>query len=197
MTAAVPTRRAPGTLALPVAAVVTVAAVRGPDADLVLELPFVAALGALAAIDLEHRLLPNRIVYPLAAWGLAATLLVKPDDLVEHLVAGTGAFLVLYLAALAHPAGMGMGDVKLAGAMGVYLGAAVVPALLVAFVGGTIVGVGILLREGAAAFKRTLPFGVFLALGGLVGVVAGAGLIELYQGAFVQEVAAGRAPPRE
>jgi leader peptidase (prepilin peptidase) / N-methyltransferase len=197
MTAAVPTRRAPGRLAFPVAAVVTVAAVRGPDADLVLELPFVAALGALAAIDLEQRLLPNRIVYPLAAWGLAATLLVERDDLVEHLVAGIGAFLVLYLAALAHPAGMGMGDVKLAGAMGVCLGAAVVPALLVAFFCGTVVGVGIVLREGAAAFKRTLPFGVFLALGGVVGVLAGAGLIELYEGAFVQEVAAGRAPPRE
>jgi leader peptidase (prepilin peptidase) / N-methyltransferase len=197
MTAAVPTRRAPGTLALPVAAVVTVAAVRGPDADLVPELPFVAALGALAAIDLEQRLLPNRIVYPLAAWGLAATLLVKRDDLVEHLVAGTGAFLVLYVAALAHPAGMGMGDVKLAGAMGVYLGAAVVPALLVAFFGGTVVGVGIVLREGAAALKRTLPFGVFLALGGLVGVVAGAALIEMYEAAFVKEVAAGHAPPRE
>jgi leader peptidase (prepilin peptidase)/N-methyltransferase len=197
MTTAVPTRRAPGRLALPVAAVVTVAAARGPDADLVLELPFVAALGALAAIDLERRLLPNRIVYPVAAWGLAATLLVKRDDLVEHLVAGSGAFLVLYLAAFAHPAGMGMGDVKLAGAMGVYLGAAVVPALLVAFFGGTVLGVGIVLREGAAAFKRTLPFGVFLALGGLVGVLAGAGLIELYEGAFVQEVAAGRAPPRE
>jgi leader peptidase (prepilin peptidase) / N-methyltransferase len=197
MTAAVPSRRAPGRLALPVAAVVTVAAVRGPETDLVLELPFVAALGALAAIDLEQRLLPNRIVYPLAAWGLAATLLVERDDLVEHLVAGTGAFLVLYLAALAHPTGMGMGDVKLAGAMGVYLGAAVVPALLVAFFGGTVVGVGIVLREGPAAFKRTLPFGVFLALGGLVGVVAGAGLIELYEEAFVQEPAAGREPPRE
>jgi leader peptidase (prepilin peptidase) / N-methyltransferase len=197
MTTPVSTRRAPGWLALPVAGVVTVAAVRGPETELVLELPFVAALGALAAIDLERRLLPNRIVYPLAAWGLAATLLVKRDDLVEHLVAGTGAFLVLYAAALAHPAGMGMGDVKLAGAMGVYLGAAVVPALLVAFSSGTVVGVGIVLRQGAAAFKRTLPFGVFLALGGLVGVVAGAGLIGLYEGAFVQEVAAERAPPRE
>jgi leader peptidase (prepilin peptidase) / N-methyltransferase len=197
MSAAVPTRRAPGTLALSVAAVVTVAAVRGPDADLVLELPFVAALAALAAIDLEQRLLPNRIVYPLAVWGLAATLLVKRDDLVEHLVAGTGAFLVLYLIALAHPAGMGMGDVKLAGAMGVYLGAAVVPALLVALFSGTVVGVGIVLREGAAGLKETLPFGVFLALGGLVGVFAGAVLIELYEAAFVQEAAAGHAPPRE
>jgi leader peptidase (prepilin peptidase) / N-methyltransferase len=197
MAAPVPTRRAPGRLALPVAAVLTLAAVRGLDDDLVLELPFVAALSALAAIDLEHRLLPNRIVYPLAAWGLGATVLVERDDLVEHLTAGTGAFLVLYLAALAHPAGMGMGDVKLAGAMGLYLGAAVVPALLVAFFSGTVVGVGIVLREGAAALKSTLPFGVFLALGGLVGVLAGAGLIELYEGAFVQEVAAGRATPRE
>jgi leader peptidase (prepilin peptidase) / N-methyltransferase len=75
---------------------------------------------------------------------------------------------------------MGMGDVKLAGVLGLYLGLAVIPALLVALVGGTLAGVGMMLREGAAALKRTLPFGVFLAFGALVGVLAGGELIELY-----------------
>lgn len=153
--------------------------------DLVLELPFVAALLVLAAIDLDRRLLPNRIVYPMAAWGLGATLLVDRDHLGEHLIAGAGAFLFLYLAALAHPAGMGMGDVKLAGVMGLYLGAAVIPALVVALSGGALVGVGMVLREGTAALKRTVPFGVFLALGGLVGLLAGAELIGLYENAFL------------
>jgi leader peptidase (prepilin peptidase)/N-methyltransferase len=153
--------------------------------DLVLELPFVAALVVLAAIDLHRRLLPNRIVYPLAAWGLAATVLFHHGHLTEHLIAGAGAFLFLYLAVLAHPAGMGMGDVKLAGVMGVYLGAAVIPALLVALVGGTLVGVGMVLRWGTAALKRTVPFGVLLALGGLVGVLAGTELTRLYVDALL------------
>jgi leader peptidase (prepilin peptidase)/N-methyltransferase len=162
-----------------------VVAVRGFDDDLVLELPFVAALIALAAIDYDHKLLPNKIVYPLAVYGVIATLLVDRDDLVENLIAGAGAFLFLLLAALAYPRGMGMGDVKLAGAMGLFLGLSIVPALLVAFLAGTIVGVVILAREGAAGRKKAVPFGVFLALGGIAGVLAGPELIDLYETNFL------------
>ena len=162
-----------------------VVAVRGFDDDLVLELPFVAALIALAAIDFDHKLLPNKIVYPLAAYGVIATLLVDRDDLVENLIAGAGAFAFLLLAVIAYPRGMGMGDVKLAGAMGLYLGLAVIPALLVAFLTGSIVGGVMIAREGAAARKKAVPFGVFLALGGIVGVLAGPELIDLYESNFL------------
>jgi leader peptidase (prepilin peptidase)/N-methyltransferase len=157
-----------------------VVAVRGADADLLLELPFVACLIALAGIDLDHRLLPNRIVYPMAAWGLIASVLVATGDLPEHLIAGAAAFTFLLVAALVYPAGMGMGDVKLAGVMGLYLGLSIAPALLVSFLTGTVVGLGIIAREGAGARKKAVPFGVFLALGGLVGVLAGPELIDLY-----------------
>jgi leader peptidase (prepilin peptidase) / N-methyltransferase len=162
-----------------------VVAVRGFDNDLVLELPFVAALIALAAIDFDHKLLPNKIVYPLAAYGVIATLLVDRDDLVENLIAGAGAFAFLLLAVIAYPRGMGMGDVKLAGAMGLYLGLSVIPALLTAFLTGSIVGVVIIAREGAAGRKKAVPFGVFLALGGIVGVLAGPELIDLYESNFL------------
>jgi leader peptidase (prepilin peptidase)/N-methyltransferase len=168
--------------ALAFAAVVLV---RGFDDDLILELPFVAALIALAGIDFDHKLLPNKIVYPLAAYGVIATLLVERDDTVEHLIAGGGAFAFLLAAVIAYPSGMGMGDVKLAGAMGLYLGAAVIPALLTAFLSGSLVGVAILAREGAAARKMAIPFGVFLALGGIVGVLAGPELIDLYESNFL------------
>jgi leader peptidase (prepilin peptidase) / N-methyltransferase len=167
------------------AAFAGVVAVRGFDEGLVLELPFVAALIALAGIDYDHKLLPNRIVYPMAAYGLVATLLVDQDDLVENLIAGAGAFLFLLLAALAYPRGMGMGDVKLAGAMGLYLGLSIIPALMTAFVTGSIVGLAIIAREGAAGRKKAVPFGVFLALGGIVGVLAGPELIELYEDNFL------------
>jgi leader peptidase (prepilin peptidase) / N-methyltransferase len=171
------------TTALVFAAVV---AVRGFDDDLVLELPFVAALIALAAIDFDHKLLPNKIVYPLAAYGVVATLLVDQDDLVENLIAGAGAFAFLLVAVIAYPRGMGMGDVKLAGAMGLYLGLSVIPALLAAFLSGSVVGLYIIAREGAAGRKKAVPFGVFLALGGIVGVLAGPELIDVYESNFLE-----------
>jgi leader peptidase (prepilin peptidase) / N-methyltransferase len=162
-----------------------VVAARGFDDDLVLELPFVALLIALAAIDFDHRLLPNKIVYPMAVYGVIATVLVDRGDLVENLAAGAGAFVFLLVAVIAYPRGMGMGDVKLAGAMGLYIGLSVIPALLTAFLSGSVVGVFIIAREGAQGRKKAVPFGVFLALGGIVGVLAGPELIELYRDNFL------------
>ena len=171
------------TTALVFAAVV---AANGFDDDLVLELPFVSLLIALAAIDFDHRLLPNRIVYPMAVYGVIATILVDRGDLVENLIAGAGAFVFLLLAVLAYPRGMGMGDVKLAGAMGLYLGLSVIPALLVAFLSGSVVGVFIIAREGAAGRKKAVPFGIFLAFGGIVGVLFGPDLIDVYKDNFLE-----------
>ena len=179
-------RRYPLVELLTAVAFAAVVAVRGFDEDLVLELPFVAALIALAAIDLDHRILPNKIVYPMAAWGVIATVLVDRDDLLENLAAGAGAFAFLFIAVLAYPRGMGMGDVKLGGAMGLYLGLSVIPALLVAFLSGSVVGLGMIAREGASARKKAVPFGVFLALGGIVGVLVGPELVELYEDRFLE-----------
>jgi leader peptidase (prepilin peptidase) / N-methyltransferase len=138
----------------------------------------------VAGIDLEHRIVPNKIVAPAAAWTLAASLLVRPGELAEVLVAGACAFGLLLAAVLAYPAGMGMGDVKLAGLMGLALGLAVAPALVVAFLSASVAGLGLIVRHGLAARKRTVPFAPFLALGGLVGVLAGPALIELLARAF-------------
>jgi leader peptidase (prepilin peptidase) / N-methyltransferase len=162
-----------------------VVAVRGFDDNLLLELPFVACLIALAGIDLDHKLLPNKLVYPMALYGLAATAIVDTDDLVEHVIAGAGGFLFLFIAVLAYPRGMGMGDVKLAGAMGLYLGLSLIPAMLTAFLTGSLVGLGMMAREGVQARKKAVPFGVFLALGGVVGLLAGPELIELYEDQFL------------
>src|SRR3954447_9255648 len=163
-----------------------VVAANGFDDDLVLELPFVSLLIALAAIDFDHRLLPNKIVYPMAVYGVVATLLVDSGDLVENLAAGAGAFAFLLIAVIAYPRGMGMGDVKLAGAMGLYLGLSVIPALLTAFLTGSVVGLFIIAREGSAGRKKAVPFGVFLALGGIVGVLFGPDLIDVYKDNFLE-----------
>jgi leader peptidase (prepilin peptidase)/N-methyltransferase len=177
--------RYPAVELLTAATFAAVVAVRGFDDDLILELPFVATLIALAGIDLDHKLLPNKIVYPMAVYGLLATAVVDSGDLLEHVIAGAGGFLFLFIAVLAYPRGMGMGDVKLAGAMGFYLGLSLIPAMLVAFLTGSLVGGVMMAREGVQARKKAVPFGVFLALGGIVGVLAGPELIELYEDQFL------------
>jgi len=158
---------------------------RGADSDLALELPFAAVLIALAAIDIEHRILPNAILLPTAVWGLGAALVLDLTDVPELLVAGAAAFTAMLLVALAKPGGMGMGDVKLAGVMGLYLGLAVLPGLLVAFLTGSLVGLAIVARSGAGARKTAVPFGPFLALGAVVALLAGDELIELYSDRFL------------
>src|SRR2546423_7712224 len=158
--------RYPAVELLAAAVFAAVVVVRGADARLALELPFAAMLVAVADIDLEHRIVPNKILLPLAVWGLAGGAVLRPHDLPELLGAGGGAFAFFLLAALVHPAGMGMGDVKLAGVMGLFLGASVIPALLLAFLAGSVVGLAMLARHGAAARKHGVPFGPVIAIRG-------------------------------
>jgi leader peptidase (prepilin peptidase)/N-methyltransferase len=162
-----------------------VALARGPQLELLLDLPFAAMLIAVANIDLEHRIVPNRILAPMAVWAVAASALVQPEKLPELLIAGAAAFTFLLLAAVAHPAGMGMGDVKLAGVMGLYLGLSVAPAMLIAFLAGSLVGIAMMVRHGSGARKKGVPFAPFLALGALVGLIAGPELIDLYANTFL------------
>jgi leader peptidase (prepilin peptidase)/N-methyltransferase len=157
----------------------------GVDTDLVWELPFAAMLIAVAGIDLEHRIIPNKVMLPSAVFALATAIALRPDDLYELSAAGAGAFAAFLLAALAYPAGMGMGDVKLAGVMGFFLGIAVIPALFIAFLTGTVVGVAVIAKHGASGRKKGVPFGPFLAFGGLVGLLFGADLIDLYTRTFL------------
>lgn len=161
------------------------AAVRGIDLDLLLELPFAAMLIAVAAIDIDLRIVPNRILAPAALFAVGVAALIHPGELPELLLAGLVAFLLLLLAALARPGGMGMGDVKLAGVMGLFLGSAVAPALLVAFLAGSLVGLAVIARLGAAGRKLAVPFAPFLAVGGLVGVLAGPELVAVYVQRFL------------
>ncbi|MBV9212027.1 MAG: prepilin peptidase [Actinobacteria bacterium] len=157
----------------------------GLNARLALELPFAAMLIAVAGIDLEHRIVPNRILLPVALWGVGAAAVVRTSALPELLAAGAGAFAFLLIAALIHPRGMGMGDVKLAGVMGLYLGVSVIPALFLGFLSGSVVGVAMLARDGSAGRKKGVPFAPFLALGGIAALIAGPSLIHLYTHNFL------------
>lgn len=152
-------------------------------AALVLGLVLVAFLVPIALIDLEHRIIPNRLTLPAAVLAVVLGTALDPGGEVERLIAGAAAATVLGLPALLNPKGMGLGDAKLVGVLGLYLGAAVVPALFVAFVVGTGLGIAIIMRKGMLQGRKTaIPFGPFLALGGVVGVLAGNELVGLYLG---------------
>jgi leader peptidase (prepilin peptidase)/N-methyltransferase len=158
---------------------------KGASRGVWLDLIFVAALVAITRIDLEHRIIPDRILAPLAVAALALTAVFDPHQLVAHLLAGAAAGAALFAVVLAYPNGMGMGDVKLTAVMGLVLGWAVAPALLVALVAGTVVGIGVMARHGVAEGRRmTIPFGPFLALGGVVGIFAGQTLVNAYLHGF-------------
>jgi leader peptidase (prepilin peptidase)/N-methyltransferase len=154
-------------------------------AQLAMGLVLVTTLAAITLTDLERRIIPNRILVVAALAGGAIAAVTDPASLPERGIAAAAAGGLLLITALVYPAGMGMGDVKLAAVLGIYLGAAVAPALLVGFLAGAAVGLAMMLRDGAAARKRGVPFGPFLALGGLVGLLAGNELIDWYLSTFL------------
>lgn len=130
-------------------------------------------LVVLSAIDLERRVLPNRIVLPAIAVALPAQLLLAPDRWLEWTLAATGAALVLCLPLVLGRAGIGMGDVKLAFLLGLVLGQDVMLAILVASLAVLPVALALLARHGGAAMRMGVPFGPFLALGAVVALLAG------------------------
>jgi leader peptidase (prepilin peptidase) / N-methyltransferase len=139
---------------------------------------FCAALVAVSATDLEHRIIPDRIVLPAAGGILAARTLLEPSA--EWALAALGCSLFLFVAVLAYPAGMGMGDVKLALLLGAALGRAGPIALAVGMLAALVPAAYLLARHGSAGRKMAIPFGPFLALGGVVALFAGDRLLDLY-----------------
>jgi leader peptidase (prepilin peptidase)/N-methyltransferase len=134
-----------------------------------------------ALIDLEYRIIPNRITALGAVAALTIGLALDPAGEPERLIAGAAAGGFLLVAALAYPGGMGMGDVKLAAVMGLFLGRSVAVAILIALLAGVFLGVVIIARKGAHEGRKTaVPFGPFLALGAVIAVYVGDPLVNLY-----------------
>ncbi len=179
-------KRYPIVEALTAALFAAVAVVHAHDTTmLVLGLVLVAFLVPIALIDAEHRLIPNKLTLPAAVIAVVLGTALDPGGEVERLIAGVAAGSVLALPSLLHPKGMGMGDAKLVAVLGLYLGSAVAPAFLVAFAVGTAVGMAIMIRKGMSAGRKTaIPFGPFLAIGGIVGVLAGDPLVQAYLDTF-------------
>lgn len=149
--------------------------------DLALGLALVAVLVPIALIDLDHQIIPNKITLPAALVATALGAVLHPAGLAEQLIAGAaaGGFLLIFV--LAYPRGMGMGDVKLAAVLGLFLGRYVAIAILAAVLVGTLVGGVVMARVGVSKGRKTkVPFGPFLALGGIIALLAGAPILHWY-----------------
>ena len=159
--------------------------VKGFDEDAILGLAMVLLLVPVALIDLDTQTIPNKLMLIGAVVAPGLVLLVSPDDIVEHLIAAAAGGGFFLLAVLAYPRGMGVGDIKLAAVLGLFLGRAVGPAIFLALVSGTLVGGLIMARKGVQEGRKTkIPFGPFLALGGYVALLVGDTMVDWYLDAF-------------
>jgi leader peptidase (prepilin peptidase)/N-methyltransferase len=131
-------------------------------------------------IDLSHRVIPNRIVYPGTLLALAAWAAVDVGRLPAHAIAAVAACIGFLALALVYPAGMGLGDVKLALMLGAFLGLPVVAAVVLAFFASAVPSVGILVARGREGRKVGIPFGPFLALGGYLALLYGTQIVAYY-----------------
>jgi leader peptidase (prepilin peptidase)/N-methyltransferase len=154
-------------------------------AELALGLLFCALLVTITLTDLDLRIIPNKVVLFGAVTAIAIVAVSDADDLVERGIAAAAAGGFLFVVALAYPRGMGMGDAKLVGMMGLYLGRAIAPAVLIGLAAGAIVGGFLIARHGSGARKQAIPFGPFLAFGGVIGLWFGDDIVDWYQDTFL------------
>jgi leader peptidase (prepilin peptidase) / N-methyltransferase len=129
---------------------------------------FVIVLVVLSTIDIEQRVLPNRIVLPATAVMLVLQIALFPEHTTEWIVSSLGAGLFFLIAFLANRTGLGLGDVKFGLLLGAGLGKAVVFGIFVGLFAAGIGGLLIIAREGFEARKKTIPLGPFLAFGAVI-----------------------------
>jgi leader peptidase (prepilin peptidase) / N-methyltransferase len=157
----------------------------GAEPEALLGIVLVLLLVPITLIDLDFHLIPNVLTGLGALAAVALVIVLEPHALPEHLLAGAAAGGFLLAAWIVHPAGMGMGDVKLAAVLGLFLGRAVGPAMFAALIAGSVVGAAIVARKGMAEGRKSgLPFGPWLAFGGLLGLLAGDAAVSWYLGTF-------------
>jgi leader peptidase (prepilin peptidase)/N-methyltransferase len=151
----------------------------GIDWPLLVVWAFIAAMICVALIDLDHMIIPDKIVLPGALIGLLASIAINPQDWWKYLAAGLGAAAFMFLLVMVWPGGMGPGDVKMALLMGAVLGVSVLVALFLAFLFGAIAGI-LLVATRRRSRKDPIPFGPSLALGAIIAVLAGQGMLQSY-----------------
>ena len=154
----------------------------GATRELIPALLLAFALVGLSAIDLRYRIIPDRITLPLAVAGLVIGAVRGPPTCPSSLLAAFGAGGFLLIAALLSPSGIGMGDVKLAFVLGLFLGRSVAVAIVVGLVSSAVPAIAADAQPRPTARKMHLALGPFLALGGMVALLAGDDVIAWYTG---------------
>ena len=139
-----------------------------------------AVLVGVTAVDLRYRIIPNRVVLPAAAIGYAVSVALEPGRWLELLVAALAAGLLMLIAAMASPAGLGMGDVKLALMLGAFLGRGVAVAIMGGLLAAALPSIALLLMHGRGGRRMTLALGPYLALGGVVALLFGHDVLHWY-----------------
>jgi leader peptidase (prepilin peptidase) / N-methyltransferase len=152
----------------------------GLHPQLVPALLLTALIVPASAIDINHRIIPDRINLPGALAVLVAAIAAQPDRWLELMLGGLGAALFLGLAWFFYPAGMGFGDVKLALMLGFGTGRYAVVALFAGFAISLVPSVALVARQGLKGRKSTFPFGPFLAAGAVVALLWGPELWNLW-----------------
>ncbi len=163
-----------------IALAVLCVAVFGVSVEAVVGAAGCAVLVAVTVTDLERRIIPNRIIVPALGAALVVQTIREPS--VEWVVSAAAAGAFFLAMALIYPAGLGMGDVKLAAFLGAWLGRDVAVALFVGSLLGAVAALAVVARRGSAGRKATLPYGPFLAVGGVVGLFLGETLLDAWLG---------------
>jgi leader peptidase (prepilin peptidase)/N-methyltransferase len=165
--------------------VLVVALKWGDVLQVALGLVLVTFLVPIAVIDLDLKIIPNKLTAPAAVLAVVLGAVLEPSYLPEQLAAGAGALIFFLLPTLVHSKGMGMGDVKLVAVLGLYLGRAVAPGIFIALILGVVVGAAIIAMKGVSDGRRTkVPFGPFLAIGALIAFFVGNDLVDSYTDRF-------------
>ena len=155
-------------------------AVFGLSLEAVVDALACAVLVAVSVTDLERRIVPNRIVVPAIVVALVVQTVRDPS--LEWILASVGAGGFYFIAALIYPAGIGMGDVKLAAFLGAWLGAPVIVALFAGSLLAVIPAVAIIAKRGKAGRKVGIPFAPFLAGGAVIALFSGDAIIDWWLG---------------
>ena len=153
-------------------------------AELALGLILCFVLVVITLTDLDLRIIPNKVVLAGSVVAVAISAIWLPETLDTRVISAAIAGGIMFLVAFVYPRGMGMGDAKLVGMMGLFIGRAIAPATLIGFLLGALVGLGMMARQGSGARKAKIPFGPFLAVGGVIGLWFGDDMVQWYLDEF-------------
>jgi leader peptidase (prepilin peptidase)/N-methyltransferase len=176
-----PRLRAGDQIVLALVLVAASLAVHHTTTQRVLGASLAVVLVVATARDLKSRKIPNWLTGPAALWALVAGALLHPSGLGDQAIAGLVAGGLLFLFAMIYPKGLGMGDAKLAFVLGLYLSSAAAVAMVIGLLSSALAGVVVLFARGVKEGRKVgLPLAPFLAIGGVVAILAGPEIVHWY-----------------